>query len=139
MSLIPSTSASNNSDNASLKIQSNTAVTTPTMINYTDDNEDRSESVTVQYTQQQGHLSSNNQQQQPPPKQRQKQQRHHTEKESRSLCKQLCLSYAILKHTEHPIHLNITSYNEKSYVGTILKQQGSKYICYTTMYLLYGR
>jgi hypothetical protein len=52
-----------------------------------------------------------------------------SEKENRSLCKQLCLSYNVLKNASKPVHLHITSYDEKSFVGSILKQQGGEFEC----------
>jgi tRNA (Guanine-1)-methyltransferase len=52
--------------------------------------------------------------------------RRHSDKESRSLCKQLCLSYNVLKNAAQPVHLHVTSYDEQSFVGNMLKQQGGK-------------
>ena len=50
-----------------------------------------------------------------------------SEKEKRSLAKQLSLSYSAMKSTEIPVHLYVTSFNKESLAGQCLKQQGRKY------------
>jgi hypothetical protein len=60
----------------------------------------------------------------------------HTEKEKLSLCKQMSLSWHVLKTANKPVHLRITSYDDLNTTGIGLKNQGSKFI-YIDVYNLY--
>jgi hypothetical protein len=64
---------------------------------------------------------------------------YHSEKEQRSLSKQVSLSYAAVKRADNPVHLHITSFNDSSVTGQGLVKQVQRYSgtahIYTLRYL----
>ena len=49
-----------------------------------------------------------------------------TEKEKKSIAKQLSVAYGILKNSENPVHLYVTSFVSDSVSGKALCSQGCK-------------